>query len=107
MDIMAHIKEFDVIIAKWELGDFTHMNPRVPFNDRINLFVQQEMTRLQTRQRKLLRNLHNDNGTAESLLENDETEVKLVGDIRVHPKPEKDDRPFKNRKNSLIGKISS
>lgn len=56
-DVMAHVQEFNVILKKWELGDYSHMLPSTVFNDGANNFVAAEFDRLRKRKRMILRDL--------------------------------------------------
>ena len=53
-NVVASTKEFEVILAKWSAGDHSHMNTTVPFDDRINAFVESEFKRLRTRKMAIL-----------------------------------------------------
>mmetsp|Transcript_37967 Transcript_37967/g.61746 ORF Transcript_37967/g.61746 Transcript_37967/m.61746 type:complete len:270 (-) Transcript_37967:3912-4721(-) len=82
VDVMAHIKENEVIIKKWELGDYSHMMTRIAFNDRVNIFVEQEYSRLDNRKLKLLKSLDMAHGVDRGLLDAAETSICMVGDTK-------------------------
>lgn len=53
-NVVANIKEFEVILAKWKAGDLTHMNTTIAFPDAINPFVEGEFQRLRKRKMAIL-----------------------------------------------------
>ena len=82
-NIVAHTKEWEVILAKWKSGDFSHMNTTLPFEDRINDFVFHEYDRLRARKRQILHameQVHEQETTAN--LWGDDDAITLQGERR-------------------------
>jgi Tfp pilus assembly protein PilO len=82
-NVVASTKEFEVILAKWSAGDHSHMNTTVPFDDRINAFVESEFKRLRTRKMAILEAMdveHSLPGAQE--LERDDAGITLTGETR-------------------------
>ena len=82
-NVVASTKEFEVILAKWSAGDHSHMNTTVPFDDRINAFVESEFKRLRTRKMAILEAMdveHSLPGAKE--LERDDAGIPLTGETR-------------------------
>ena len=77
-NIVAHTKEFEVILAKWQNGDLSHMITMLPFDDRINAFVEGEFARLLNRKRVILEAKKQEHNFAS------ESEEELMSGIELH-----------------------
>lgn len=86
-EVMSHIQEYEIILKKWDEGDYTHMVPSTVFNDAVQAFVEAEFVRLRQRKRFILQDLEKpDDGIADDFDDDDEvneTEICLVGDTKL------------------------
>ena len=77
IEVMAHITEFEVILVKWENKDFSHMITTIPFNDRVNVYVESEYERLVKKKLKIWKELDRDFDT-ENHFDDGPSHMKLV-----------------------------
>jgi hypothetical protein len=73
-EVLAHSQEYEVVIKKWEHGNFMHMMPALSFNNKINVFVETQYDRLVTRKGKLLNSMDDDHAREYSFLFDEEEE---------------------------------
>lgn len=53
-NLVAHCREYEVILTKWRRKDFRHMLPMLTYPDRVNTFVEAEYKRLLQRKFQIL-----------------------------------------------------
>ena len=57
IDVMSSVGEQEVIIKKWDEGDFSHMVAGTQYNDKCNEYVEREYNKLIERRRAILKDM--------------------------------------------------